>query len=163
MTADATFEDGRERPLRLRALDAEDLNVLAALSQDAVFPASEMRWDRAARRFAILLNRFRWEDAPKAEARKRPYERVQSVLAVEDVITVKSQGVDKSDPDMIYSLLGISFTPGVDGAGRVELTLAGDGAIALEVEALELVLQDVTRPYRAPSNQIPRHMLEDEG
>jgi len=157
MTQDATFEDGREAPLRLKALDAEDLSVMAALVQDAVFPAAEMQWDRKARRFAILLNRFRWEDAPRAEARKRSYERVQAVLAIEDVLRVQSQGVDKSDPDMVFSLLAMAFTPGEDGAGRLELTLAGDGVIALEVEALEVILRDVTRPYAAPSNKAPAH------
>ncbi|MDX1781688.1 MAG: DUF2948 domain-containing protein, partial [Thalassovita sp.] len=34
--ADATFEDGREAPLNLGALDADDLRVIAALGQDAV-------------------------------------------------------------------------------------------------------------------------------
>ncbi len=157
MTEDARFEDGRETPLRLKALDAEDLAVMAAIAQDAVFPAAEMRWDRKTRRFAILLNRFRWEDAPNAEARKRSYERVQAVLAFEDVMKVQSQGVDKSDPDMVFSLLDMAFTPGEDGTGRVELTLAGDGVIALEVEALEVILRDVTRPYVAPSNKAPSH------
>ena len=157
MSEDARFEDGREAPLRLKALDTEDLAVIAALVQDAVFPAAEMKWDRKARRFAILLNRFRWEDAPKAEKRKRSYERVQAVLAVEDVLKVQTQGVDKADTDMVYSLLAIAFLPGEDGTGRVELTLAGDGAIALEVEALEVLLRDVTRPYVAPSNKAPSH------
>lgn len=157
MTEDARFEDGRESPLRLKALDTEDLAVIAALAQDAVFPATEMTWDRKARRFGLLLNRFRWEDADKARARKRDYERVQSVLVFEDVIRVQTQGVEKSDAEMVYSLLSITFHPGEDGAGRVELTLAGDGAIALEVEALEAVLRDVTRPYVAPSGKAPGH------
>lgn len=157
MIEDARFEDGREAPLRLKALDADDLAVIAALVQDAVFPAAEMRWDRKARRFGLLLNRFRWEDAPNATRRKRGYERVQAVLAFEDVMGVKSQGVDKSDPDMVFSLLSIAFEPGQDGAGRVELTLAGDGVIALDVEALEVILRDVTRPYVAPSGKAPSH------
>ena len=157
MTEDARFEDGREAPLRLKALDTDDLAVIAALVQDAVFPAAEMRWDRKARRFGLLLNRFRWEDAPNAARRKRGFERVQAVLAFEDVMGVKSQGVDKSDPDMVFSLLSIAFEPGQDGAGRVELTLAGDGVIALEVEALEVILRDVTRPYVAPSGKAPSH------
>ncbi|PXW69327.1 hypothetical protein C7964_103849 [Loktanella sp. PT4BL] len=157
MSEDARFEDGREAPLRLKALDTEDLAVIAALVQDAVFPAAEMKWDRKARRFAILLNRFRWEDALKAEKRKRSYERVQAVLAVEDVLKVQTQGVDKADADMVYSLLAIAFLPDEDGTGRVELTLAGDGAIALEVEALEVLLRDVTRPYVAPSKKAPSH------
>ena len=154
---DASFEDGREAPLRLKALDSDDLNVMAALVQDAVFPAAEMRWDQKARRFALLLNRFRWEDADNARLRKRRFERVQAVLSVEDVVKVQSQGVDKSDPEMIFSLLSVTFVPGEDGTGRVELTLAGDGVIALEVETLEVLLRDVTRPYVAPSAKAPTH------
>jgi hypothetical protein len=157
MTDDATFEDGREGPLRLKALDADDLTVVAALAQDAIFPASEMKWDAKARRFAILLNRFRWEDADNARLRKRSFERVQSLLVIEDVIKVQSQGVDKSDPDMIFSLLSLGFVPGEDGMGRIELTLAGDGVLALDVEALEVLLRDVTRPYVAPSAKAPSH------
>ncbi|WP_296428455.1 DUF2948 family protein [Yoonia sp.] len=157
MTEDARFEDGGEAPLRLKALDAEDLAVIATLVQDAIFPASEMRWDRKARRFALLLNRFRWEDAPKAALRKRGFERVQAVLAFEDVMRVQSQGVNPSDPDLVFSLLSIAFEPGEDGMGRITLTLAGDGVVALEVEALEAVLRDVTRPYIAPSGKAPSH------
>ena len=157
MTEDARFEDGREGPLRLRALDTEDLQVLAALVQDAVFPGAEMRWDRKARRFAILLNRFRWEDVDKARQRNRAYERVQAVLSVEDVIAVKTQGVDRNDTEMVYSLLSIAFVPAEDGMGRVDMTLAGDGVIGIEVEALEVLLRDVTRPYAAPSGKEPGH------
>ena len=54
--SDAKFEDGGEKPLRLKALDIVDLAVMSSLTQDAVFPASEMRWDSKARRFALLLN-----------------------------------------------------------------------------------------------------------
>nr|WP_268821738.1 DUF2948 family protein [Octadecabacter dasysiphoniae] len=143
--------------MRLKALDVEDLGVLSGLIQDAVFPGSEMKWDRAARRFALLLNRFRWEDADKAEARKRDYERVQSVLVIEDAMRVQSQGVDPRDKDMVLSVLAIAFDAGEDGGGFVELTLAGDGVIRVQVEALEVVLKDVTRPYVAPSKGKPDH------
>ena len=155
--SDAKFEDGGEAPLRLKALDGEDLSVLAALVQDAVFPASEMKYDRKARRFALLLNRFRWEDAPNARKRSRDFERVQTVLMIEDVLGVKTQGVSKADPDVIYSLLSLDFEPAEDGMGQIILTLAGDGAVALDVEALEVVLRDVTRPYLAPSHKAPSH------
>ncbi|MDC0013068.1 DUF2948 family protein [Octadecabacter sp.] len=155
--SDATFEDGVEQPLRLRALDVEDLAVVSGLVQDAVFPGSEIKWDRTARRFALLLNRFRWEDADKAETRKRDYERVQSVLVIEDALRVQSQGVDPRDSDMVLSVLAIAFVEGTDGGGFVDLTLAGDGVIRVEVEALEVVLKDVTRPYVAPSKAKPTH------
>lgn len=153
MSGDARFEDGADKPLRLRAFDAEDLNVISALVQDAVFPSTEMRWDRKGRRFAILLNRFRWEDGERAAG----FERVQTVLAIEDVMAVKSQGLDPRDGDIVLSLLSVGFEPGPDGTGRVILTLAGDGAVAVDVEALEVVLRDVTRPWVAPSGKAPTH------
>ncbi|MCG7626025.1 DUF2948 family protein [Epibacterium sp. Ofav1-8] len=155
--SDASFEDGRERPLNLGAYEAEDLEVISSLVQDAVFPVTEMSWRASARRFAILLNRFRWEGRVAAERRGRAYERVQSVLVAENVLNVASQGIDRTDKDMILSVLSITFEPGEDGAGHLLLTLAGDGAIRLSVEALEVTLKDVTRPYRAPSKHMPQH------
>lgn len=154
---DARFEDAGEAPLRLRAFDAEDLAILSSLVQDSVFPAAEMKWLRKERRFAILLNRFRWEDAAAAAARRRSFERVQSVLSVEDVMKVQTQGAISTDREVVMSVLSIAFEPGPDGTGRVVLNLAGDGAIALEVEALEVALRDVTRPYRAPTGHRPDH------
>lgn len=155
--ADARFEDGGERPLHLAAQDADDLAVISALSQDAVFPASEMVFRRAKRQFALLINRFRWEDRAAAERGGRGFERVQTVLLVSDVLAVRSHGIDRHDGATVLSLLSVRWQPGVDGAGRIELVLAGDGAIALEVEALDVTLRDVTRPYLAPSKRAPDH------
>ncbi len=95
MSQDATFEEGHETPLNLGALDAEDLKVISALAQDAVFPISEMRFQARKRRFALLLNRFRWED--KGRERHGP-ERAQSLLVFDNVLHVASQGLDRSDP-----------------------------------------------------------------
>jgi hypothetical protein len=153
MVEDARFEDADEGPVALRVLDADDLMVISTLAQDAVFPVSEMTWDRRHRRFALLLNRFRWEDS----GGNRKPERVQSVLAIEDVLAVASQGIDRADADFVLSLLALEWTAGEDGTGRITLVLAGDGAIAVHVEALEVTLRDVTRPYVAPSGKTPRH------
>lgn len=157
MSEDARFEDGREAPLNLGALDGEDLQVLSALMQDAVFPASEMSWRASERKFAILINRFRWEDTDNAALRKRAAERVQSVLVINNVLKVASQGVDRSDAEMVYAILSIAFEPAEDGAGDVIVTLAGDGALRFGVEALDVSLRDVTRPYAAPSKKTPDH------
>lgn len=154
MSEDAKFEDGREKPLNIGALDADDLKIVSSLSQDAIFPITEMQWDAKARRFGLLLNRFRWEDG--GNGRHAP-ERVQTVLAFDYVLRVASQGIDRTDQDTILSLLSVTFEPGEDGAGDILLTLAGDGAIRLSVEAIEVTLKDVTRPYVAPSKAVPKH------
>ncbi|TNE67491.1 MAG: DUF2948 family protein [Rhodobacteraceae bacterium] len=154
---DARFEDGGERPLALKAMDADDLTVISALVQDAIVPMGEISYDATHRRFALLINRFRWEDVEAAERRGRPVERVQAVLLFDDVMAARSTGVPTGDKQMILSLLAVAFTPSEDGMGTVEITLAGDGAIALQVEALDVTLKDVTRPYVAPSHHIPKH------
>ncbi len=153
--ADARFEDGGAQPLRLKALDADDLQVISALVQDAVFPITEMTWDRTRRRFALLLNRFRWEEGPRIGA--HPPERVQALLVIDDAMAVASQGVDRGDPDTVLSLLALDWTEGEDGGGRITLVLAGDGAVAVDVECVDVTLKDVTRPYIAPSRKVPGH------
>jgi Protein of unknown function (DUF2948) len=157
MTGDARFEDGAERPLRLRAEGLEDLTVLSTLLQDAVVEVSGIAWARRHRRFALLVNRFRWEDVPAAERQRRPFERVRALLTVEDVLAARASGVDPRDRDLVLSLLALDFEPGEDGTGRLRLVLAGDGEIALDVETLDVSLADVTRPYEAPSRRRPSH------
>lgn len=157
MTQDAAFEDGAERPLNLGALEAADLEVISALVQDSVLPVTEMRFQQAKRRFALLLNRLRREDLDLAQRQGRPVERVQTLLSVSDVLLVSSQGIDRRQNDLVLSLLSVTFEPGEDGAGHVLLTFAGDGAIRLAVETLDVTLRDVTRPYVAPSRRAPKH------
>lgn len=157
MSMDARFEDGAEQALSLKAETPEDLAILSALVQDAILPISEMRWDRKGRTLALFLNRFRWEDRAKAEAENRPFERARALLVIADVTTVASQGLPRDDKDTILSVLTLAWEPGAEGAGRVILTLAGDGAIAATVECMDVTLRDVTRPYRAPSGHAPHH------
>lgn len=155
MTEDARFEDGGEAPLNLGALTGEDLQVLSALVQDAVLPVTEMRFMRDEQRFAMLLNRFRWEDGARD---RHGAERVRALLVFENVQAVASQGVSRADPDMILSVLSLEFIPDQEPpSGQLLITLAGDGAIRLKVEALEAVLKDVTRPYQALSGKVPDH------
>lgn len=152
MTEDARFEDGAAKPVNIGAMDAEDLVVLSALVQDAVLPVSEMTYDRAGQTFALLLNRFRWEDANAPTA-----ERVQALLSFRTVQSVALQGIDRSDKDTVLSILSIRFEETEAPSGHVILEFAGDGALRLSVEALEVNLRDVTRPYHAPSGKAPRH------
>ena len=158
MTQDARFQDGDDAPLRLMAQDARDLQVLASLAQDAVFPITEMTYAKRQHRFALLLNRFRWEDSPAAARTGRPFERVRSLLVFETVLSVRSQNLDRGDTAAVLSLLSVGFTPS-DQGGAVEIVLSGGGVVLLEVEAIEATLTDVSRPYRANSGQAPAHTI----
>lgn len=151
MTDDARFHDADGAPLRLWATDAADLQVISALVQDSVLPASELRWQKGARRFAMLLNRFRWEHGT------RRAERVQTVLVAGDARAVRGQGVVPGDADTVLSLLSLEWEPGADADGILRLTFAGDGVVEVSCDCLDVTLRDVTRPYAAPSGKVPGH------
>ena len=159
--SDARFRDTApservsDRPLRLLAESAEDLGIVSALLQDAVTRVGEVAWMPRRRRLAMLLNRFRWEDAPAAERQGRPFERVRAILSVDGVARARTSGVDPKDRDLVLELLALAFEPAEDGAGTLRLVFAGDGEIALDVECLDVRLADVTRPYLARSR--PEH------
>lgn len=157
---DARFEDAEERPLRLHALDAEDLAVVASLVQDAAATGKDLVWMKRKRRFALFLNRFRWEDADAARRAGRPYERVRTVLLVDHVTGVRASGLDPADKEQALSVLDLAFEASPDEedpSGRLRVLLAGDGEIEITVEYLELRAEDVTRPWIAPSGKAPSH------
>ena len=128
--------------LKLKAGDAEDLEVISARLQDAVGRLKDFVWLPKERRFALLLNRFRWEA-------KGPASRVQAALRFDSVSKVQSQNVKLGAPEAVVSLLTIRFTPGEDPGGVVELTLAGGGAFRLAVECIDAELADLTGPWTA--------------
>lgn len=160
MIKDARFEDAEELPLRLKAQDVEDLAIVSALLQDAVLPMNETSWQPDLNRFGMLVNRFRWEDKSSAEIGKRAYERVQAMLVVDGVQNVSSMGIDHNDKEQIISILTVSFEAAKDCAGKLVFTLAGDGALALDVECINITIKDVTKPYVAVSKSAPSHKLD---
>lgn len=155
--SDASFRDADPAPLALMAHDDEDLDVISTLAQDAILPVSDISYDMRHRQLALLLNRFRWEDAEQAKREDRPFERVRSVLLISDVQRVQSDGIDRADTDLILELLAIGWQAAEDGTGRLHLEFAGDGTIAVDMECLNVELRDVTRPYIAPSRRMPSH------
>ena len=155
--ADATFEDGGEQPIRLKAETPDDVPVISALLQDGIAQTSEISWLPKHRRFALLINRFRWEDREAAQAQGRPFERVQSMLVIESGLKVSASGINPADKELVMSLLALEFEPEEDGAGVLKLILAGDGEIAVAVECVDVTLRDVSRPYVARAEKAPHH------
>ena len=157
MTQDAGFNDALDRPLNLGAQDAEDLQVISSLTQDAVLTVDDLKWSRAERQVVFLLKRFRWEDVELAKQQGRDPERVQSLLVIQNATGLASQGIDRKQLDIVLSLMSLEFSGAEDGVGDLILTFSGDGALKVQVDGLDVVLRDVTRPYVAPSKQVPNH------
>lgn len=133
--------------LKLMAEDAADLDIIAAAAQDALLRVGDITYDKKARRFAVLINRFRWEQADG----RAPFERIRCALSFESVLSVKSRKVRMDSPDAVASLLSITFTPDEEPpGGNVRLVFAGGGEIALDVECLDALLMDMGAAWRTP-------------
>jgi hypothetical protein len=129
--------------LKLLALDGEDLEVIAATTQDAVVRVPDMGYAKADRRFALLMNRFAWEEPGKKGQRKR------AALHFDRVGDVKVAGIDMNAAEGVLELLTITFAEADAPAGTVELTFAGGGTVRLSVECLEARLQDLGAAWAA--------------
>ena len=126
-------------PLRLLAEDAGDLEILSAAAQDAIFRVADAVWLPSARRFTLKIQRFVWESATATSKG----ERVWAALSFDGVLNVRAQKVTQAVGDAFASLLSINFEAGECPAGTVTLNLADGGAIALDVECLDVVLADI--------------------
>jgi hypothetical protein len=122
--------------LRLTAQDTEDLKVISAHMQDALVRLADIRYLSKTRQFALVANRFAWEQQPSSE-------RHRTGLHFEHVISVKQQGIQGLKGDTILSLLSISFEPHNQPSGTVLLTFSAGATIRLEVEYLDLKLKDL--------------------
>lgn len=135
--------------LKLLALDTEDLQVISATTQDAVVRVGDMAFAKADHRFALLMNRFAWEEDGKTRQRKR------AALHFDRVTDVQFQGIDLNAVEGVLELLAITFTTTDDPAGAVDLDFAGGGTVRLTVECLEARLMDLGAAWAAKAT--PAH------
>lgn len=146
------MNQGREL-LKLRAEDAEDLQVIAGMLQDAIVPAGDMRFDPANQEFVLVANRFCWE---AGAGRRPPAERVNCGVTFSNVTRVERRGLDGAGQDGFLSLLTVSVAP--DSAtpqSVVILTFSGEAAIRLETGGLLCHLEDFGEPW--PTQWRPQH------
>jgi hypothetical protein len=144
-----------EGGLNLGAEDEEDLAILSAHLQDAVMRVGDLAYLPKSRRFAAFLNRFCWEGCPENSVG----ERTRSGLHFNNVLKVQAMNVRQDDPDAVVELLALRFEGKGEGAGSIDLMLAGGGCIRLEVEAIDAALRDISEHW--PARARPEHSLEE--
>jgi hypothetical protein len=141
-------------PLRLVALDSEDLAILSAKFQDAGVRVGDMAYLPRSKRFALVAARFDWAGFEAGRT-----DRCSSGLHFERVLRVARQGFDQAATDQVLNLLSIGFEASEPPAGRVILTFSGGAALLLEVECLEAQMRDLGD--RWPAEDLPGHLLDE--
>jgi hypothetical protein len=133
--------------MKLSAVDAKDLTVLASLLQDALVLIDDIAYFPEDGQFVLVANRFQWE-TDRADAGE--HTRTTTGVTFSKVTAVKRRGLDLRDGDGMLSLLTITAEP-----GALQLTFSGDAAIRLEVSEILCHLQDVGESW--PTKWRPDH------
>jgi hypothetical protein len=71
-------------------------------------------------------------------------------------LKISSQGIDRSDKNVPLNLLKLDLNQ-TKKSIFLTLLLSEFGAIRCEIEAIEISMKDVTRPYTAKSGKAPMH------
>jgi hypothetical protein len=145
-----------EAALRLRAEDADDLAVISACLQDALVSVRDLAYDREARSFVFVANRFRWEAGGEGEAAR--FERTLCGVAFGEVEGVVYRGFHRSEEDRILSLLAIRPNPTM-GGGTIDLDFSGGPAIRLTASVIRCHARDLGEPW--PTVWHPDHPEDD--
>lgn len=144
--------------LKLIAQDKGDLEVIAAYLQDAVLLVSDIAHLPATRRFALVLNRFCWEEETGSAPERPTHLRARAGLHLDQVQGVKSRNIAQGHGDGVLSLLTLAFEETDAPSGTLVLTFSGDGEIRVDVEALDVHLSDMGARWETPNR--PTHDAE---
>ena len=129
-------------PLRMVALDGDDMQIVSTHLQDALVRTADIHWRPSERRVVVGLNRFDWEGAAAGPGAQ--FRRCQSVLRFERVLSCKCRNVESSkDRNEALNLLAVGFSETDAPGGVITLTFSGGAALRLEVECLEAELADL--------------------
>jgi hypothetical protein len=140
-------------PLKLLAMDDEDLTVISVHLQDAVLRLSDVAYQPSENRFVAIMNRFDWVAAESLNG-KRQHRRCQCALRFDRVKRAQHSRITPGKPDAV-ELLAVTFEPAEAPGGFVVLHFAGGGGIRLEVECIEGELRDLGAVWETPVK--PKH------
>ena len=145
-------------PVKLYALEPDDLAVISAHVQDAVAKVAEIRWSPGDGHFSIPMNRFAWELTTGKRKRGASDERRRAVLSFARVQRAQVNGMTAGDRDGVLSILAVIFEEGEDApAGAISVVCSGEVVIRLEVECIEASLTDLGAAWSASMR--PKHAI----
>jgi hypothetical protein len=137
---EVAFEMTPPAPLKLIALDPEDLAVISAHVQDAHVQASDIVWRQGEKRLVVGMSRLDWEQTLSGETASR---RLIAALRFDRVLACKSRKIDLTAPDAALELLCIEFHQGEAPGGSALLLFNHGATLRLDVECLECELTDL--------------------
>jgi hypothetical protein len=143
-------------PLKLVALDQDDLKILSAHLQDAVLRLADLVYMPAGKHFAAILSRFDWLVAESDDSKHSNLRRCGCALRFDRVKRAQVQKIRPGEPFAAAELLAITFEELNAPGGFITLHFAGGGGVRLEVECIEAELHDMGQAWPASTKPVHR-------
>jgi hypothetical protein len=140
--------------LKLLAEDVQDLNVFSAYLQDSVIVANDIKFLSKTKKLICVFNRFMWEDAEKGIFRGN--KRIRSALVFDNVLVVKSQGINPKKKTKILEFLAIK-TEIKNNYFDIRLIFSGDSVLSVKAEEIDSSLEDFGKTWE--TNYKPKHKI----
>ena len=141
--------------LNLIGDNEEDLKVISAYLQDSIVVVRDIVFLRKNKSFILMVNRFMWEDVEKGILRSN--KRIRSAVRFEEVIQVKSKNINQKNPNKILEYLAMKCDSDEKGNKKIKIFFSGNGVIILILEAINVVMNDLGKPWNVKS--IPKHEI----
>jgi hypothetical protein len=131
--------------LKLRAVDAEDMQVISAVLQDGIVPICDVAFQPDSKSFVMVVQRLRREAGSEGAS-----ERICSALTISGVTAVKTCGIDAANQDRMLDLLALMVED-----QKISLVFAGEAKIRLELFNWAAALEDFGETW--PTIVQPQH------
>jgi len=139
------------QPLKLIALDQDDIEIVSTHLQDAVVKVSDVVWLPKEKRLVLGLNRFDWEACGCEDP---CYKRRRTALRFERVNALRCRNIDPAAKDIVLNLLAVEYDETDAPSGTITLIFSGGAALRLEVECLECELADLGPTWDARARPV---------
>ena len=139
--------------LNLTGKNEEDLNIISAYLQDSIVLTKDITFLKKNKSFIMMANRFMWEDVEKGLFRDA--KRIRTAIKFENVIKVKSKNISQRNASKALEFLAMKCDINDNQNKKIKIFFAGNSAIFLILEAIEIVMNDLGEPWNVKS--IPKH------
>ena len=141
--------------LKLIGKNQEDLRVISAYSQDSIVATKDMIFLKKNRIFAMIVNRFMWEDIEKGIYRQN--KRIKCAIKFEGILKVKSKKINQKNRNKRLECLAIKCNEILNKNYKINFFFAGGGMITLISESIDATMNDLGASWNV--KHIPKHKI----
>ena len=129
-------------PLKLKAEDDKDLEILSKCLFEAIFLDKEMAFLKEKNAFMMSVERFTWETGSNKD---EEILQVLCLIEIKNIDTMLTENIFNKKSRGIHSLMSIAYDNGF-----LMFTFEDQAFIKINVKKLEVYVEDFGKPIKPP-------------